>query len=86
MDDRLLTKDEYKQFLETCADLEKQEHWQNLTELLAATFIKLNDQIIYVQILESLLETRSAKLTQLENTLNTLEKELIELRCLTKTK
>jgi hypothetical protein len=86
VDDRLLNETEYKQFLKDCLALEQEEHWRNITELLAGTLQKLDDQIIYTQILESLLETRTTKVAELEHNLNTIEKELIELRCLVKTK
>lgn len=85
MDDRLLTSKEFKEFEESWEKQEDRKHWDNLSALLGVTSQRLNQQLMYTRILESILETRSEKLADLEVMLNSLEKELIELRCLVKT-
>lgn len=85
-DDRLLTEPEYQDFLKQCDALEDQAHWENLTAILTASFQHIEEQNVRIQILEEVIRAQASKSAELKKILTSFEKELIELRCLTKTK
>jgi hypothetical protein len=79
-DDRLLTSKEYKEFAALMEEHEHQQHMENIATLLAAQTIKLEQQRVYIKVLEQLEADRRSKLAKLEETLEQLELEIMRLR------
>lgn len=75
-----MTEAEYLEFEEMCAIAEDQEHMQYLIELVAAQTIKLEEQRVYIAVLNQLESDRRQKIEQLQNTIDELERELLKCR------
>lgn len=79
-DDRQLTRQEWAECEKLIHDSEEQQALLDIAELLAVQTKKIEDQTIYIRVLEDLAVSREEKVKRLEGTLEQLEKEVMKLR------
>jgi hypothetical protein len=79
-DDRPMTQKEYEEFAKAMAEAELEEHLDYLAELVAAQTIKLEEQRVYIKVLEQLEADRRDKMSKLQKNLDELEQELMRLK------
>lgn len=79
-DDRPMTQKEYEEFAKAMAEAELETHLEYLAELVAAQTIKLEEQRVYIKVLEQLEADRRDKMSKLQKNLDQLEQELMRLK------
>lgn len=79
-DDRPMTQKEYEEFVEVMAQAELEQHLEYLAELVAAQTIKIEEQRVYIKVLEQLEADRRNKMSKLQKTIEELEQELMRLK------